>query len=95
MQRSRPRLRLNLAPASHNGALSIVFSDARGPDRVFDQVIVEATFAVIQMGAERHPLLSEMAAQLSAQAGRPVNFMIFESVEAAMSRAPSILIPHP
>ena len=72
MQRSRPRLRLNLAPASHNGALSIVFSDARGPDRVFDQVIVEATFAVMQMGAERCRLAEQVIARSTTICFRPL-----------------------
>ena len=40
----------------------VLFSDARGPDRVFDQVIVEATFAVMQMGAERCPLAEQVIA---------------------------------
>jgi RHS repeat-associated protein len=35
--------------------------------------------------------LSDLAEQLSNQAGRPVNFMIYETTEAALSRAPSIL----
>jgi hypothetical protein len=34
----------------------VLLSDARGPDRIFDQVIVEATFAMMEMGAERSPL---------------------------------------
>ncbi len=37
--------------------------------------------------------LTELSAQLSRQAGRPVNFMIFDTVEAATSRAPSIFVP--
>ena len=40
----------------------VLFSDARGPDRVFDQLIVEATFAVMQMGAERCPLAEQVIA---------------------------------
>ncbi len=40
----------------------VLFSDARGPDRIFDQVIVEATFAVMQMGAERSPLAEQVIA---------------------------------
>src|SRR5262249_27585576 len=37
--------------------------------------------------------LAEVNAELSAQAGREVNFMIFQSAEAATARAPSILVP--
>jgi uncharacterized protein RhaS with RHS repeats len=37
--------------------------------------------------------LDGLAKQLSELAGRPVNFMIYQSVEAATKRAPSILIP--
>jgi filamentous hemagglutinin len=35
----------------------------------------------------------DLSTQLSAQAGRPVNFMIYNSTTTAVSRAPSILIP--
>lgn len=35
--------------------------------------------------------LSGMRAQLSGMAGRPVNFMIYESIEGAMARSPSLL----
>jgi hypothetical protein len=34
--------------------------------------------------------LSDLAAQLSQEAGRPVNFMIFDTMETAMKKAPSI-----
>jgi len=37
--------------------------------------------------------LSDVATQLSGQAGRPVNFMIYGTTDAAVSRAPSILVP--
>ena len=40
----------------------VLFSDARRPDRIFDEVIVEATFAVMQMGAERSPLAEQVIA---------------------------------
>ena len=36
--------------------------------------------------------LTDLAARLSSLAGRPVNFMIFDSVAGAISRAPSILV---
>lgn len=37
--------------------------------------------------------LSDVASQLSGQAGRPVNFMIYGTTDAAVSRVPSILVP--
>ncbi|MDR0779521.1 MAG: hypothetical protein LBF16_02355, partial [Pseudomonadales bacterium] len=37
--------------------------------------------------------LFDLSTQLSTQVGRPVNFMIYQSMEAAVERAPSILIP--
>jgi RHS repeat-associated protein len=37
--------------------------------------------------------LKDLAQKLSSQAGRDVNFMIFDSVETATSRAPSIGVP--
>jgi hypothetical protein len=37
--------------------------------------------------------LGDLVAQLSDAAGRPVNFMLFDSIEAAMSRGPSIVVP--
>ena len=37
--------------------------------------------------------LTSLTRDLSAAAGRPVNFMIFESAEAALAKAPSILVP--
>ena len=49
----------------------VLFSDARGPDRVFDQVIVEATFAVMQMGAERCRLAEQVIARSTTICFRP------------------------
>jgi hypothetical protein len=37
--------------------------------------------------------LRDLSTQLSGQAGRPVNFMIYNSTEAAVQRAPSIVFP--
>jgi RHS repeat-associated protein len=37
--------------------------------------------------------LSGVAGDLSQMAGRPVNFMVFQSAEVAMSRSPSIVLP--
>jgi hypothetical protein len=37
--------------------------------------------------------LTDIASQLSNQAGRPVNFMIFDSAATATTKAPSILVP--
>lgn len=37
--------------------------------------------------------LKDLANRLSAQSGREVNFMIYKTSEAAMSRAPSMVIP--
>ena len=37
--------------------------------------------------------LSDLSAQLSSQTGREVHFMIFETLEHATSRAPSVLLP--
>jgi hypothetical protein len=37
--------------------------------------------------------LTDIASQLSKQAGRPVNFMIFDSTATATAKAPSILVP--
>jgi hypothetical protein len=37
--------------------------------------------------------LGDLATSLSSSAGRPVNFMIFDSVPGATSRAPSIVVP--
>jgi filamentous hemagglutinin len=37
--------------------------------------------------------LSKLAVQLSQSAGRPVNFMIFDTLETAVNRAPSIVVP--
>jgi len=37
--------------------------------------------------------LGDVAGQLGVQAGRPVNFMIFQSFDAAILRAPSIPVP--
>jgi filamentous hemagglutinin len=37
--------------------------------------------------------LSDLSKQLSLEAGRPVNFMIFDGVKAATNKAPSILVP--
>jgi hypothetical protein len=45
-------------------------------------------------GAELEQLgLSGMNAELSQAVGRPVNFMIYQSAEAAISRSPSIVVP--
>ena len=37
--------------------------------------------------------LSGLNSQLSTQAGRPVNFMIYQSIDDAVGRSPSIVIP--
>jgi filamentous hemagglutinin len=37
--------------------------------------------------------LTELRQQLSEQAGRPINFMIFDSVESAVGRSPGIIVP--
>jgi filamentous hemagglutinin len=37
--------------------------------------------------------LRDLANSLSAQAGRPVNFMIYRTTESAIHRAPSMLFP--
>lgn len=37
--------------------------------------------------------LTDLSSQLASQAGREVNFMVYRSVEAAMQRSPSIIIP--
>lgn len=37
--------------------------------------------------------LTEVQQQLSVLAGRPVSFMVFESLEAALAKAPSIIVP--
>jgi hypothetical protein len=37
--------------------------------------------------------LSDLAAQLSQAAGRPVNFMIFDTIQTAINKGPSILVP--
>jgi hypothetical protein len=37
--------------------------------------------------------LRQLADELALEAGRPVNFMVFESVDAATSKAPSIIVP--
>lgn len=37
--------------------------------------------------------LSPLATKLSTQAGRPVNFMIYRSIDDAMNRSPSIIVP--
>lgn len=37
--------------------------------------------------------LAELAARLSGLAGRPVNFMVFDSIARALSRGPSIVVP--
>ncbi|WP_079189073.1 RHS repeat domain-containing protein [Streptomyces kebangsaanensis] len=44
-------------------------------------------------GADLHRMgLDDVAATLSSEVGRPVNFMIYGSTEAATSRAPSIIV---
>lgn len=37
--------------------------------------------------------LRDLSVQMSAQAGRPVNFMIYRTTETAVERAPSIVLP--
>jgi filamentous hemagglutinin len=37
--------------------------------------------------------LTQLASELSAQAGRKVSFMIYQSPAAAVQRAPSISLP--
>lgn len=37
--------------------------------------------------------LKDLSSKLSAQAGREVNFMIYDSAAAALSRAPSVSLP--
>ena len=37
--------------------------------------------------------LGDLATSLSSSAGRPVNFMIFDSVAGATGRGPSIVVP--
>jgi hypothetical protein len=37
--------------------------------------------------------LTQLSTQLSQQAGRPVNFMIYRSIEEAIARSPSIVVP--
>jgi filamentous hemagglutinin len=37
--------------------------------------------------------LKELASKLSAQAGREVNFMIYDSAATASNRAPSVVLP--
>jgi filamentous hemagglutinin len=37
--------------------------------------------------------LRDLSAQMSSQAGRPVNFMIYGTTESAVQRAPSIILP--
>ncbi len=37
--------------------------------------------------------LRELSQEMSAQAGRPVNFMIYRTAESALERAPSIVLP--
>ena len=39
--------------------------------------------------------LSDVANQLSQMTGRPVNFMVYESADAAMARSPSLVVPNP
>ena len=38
--------------------------------------------------------LRDLSLQMSAQAGRPVIFMIYRTTESALQRAPSIILPH-
>ena len=45
-------------------------------------------------GAELEKLgLTDLAEQLTNLAGRPVNFMIYQTIEAAAERSPSIIVP--
>lgn len=37
--------------------------------------------------------LTDLSSQLSQQAGRPVNFMIYRSIDDALGRSPTILVP--
>jgi hypothetical protein len=37
--------------------------------------------------------LSDLRASLTEAAGRPVNFMIYKSIEDALARSPSIIVP--
>jgi filamentous hemagglutinin len=37
--------------------------------------------------------LRDLSVQMSTQAGRPVNFMIYRTTESAVQRAPSIVLP--
>ena len=39
--------------------------------------------------------LTQLSAQLALDAGRPVNFMIFKSIDDAISRSQSIILPRP
>jgi hypothetical protein len=37
--------------------------------------------------------LTDLSTQLSVQIGRPVNFMIYSSIDEAMQRSPTIVVP--
>lgn len=39
--------------------------------------------------------LTQVSKQLAEQAGRPVNFMIYRSIDDAITRSPSIVVPRP
>ncbi|PPQ39855.1 hypothetical protein SAMN06265338_101746 [Rhodoblastus acidophilus] len=77
------------------------FDIALAGDKLF-QVAQDAGIALRSAGTRTGPLdeaaleklgLSNVSMQLSQQAGRPVNFMIYNSTSTAISRAPSIVVP--
>ncbi len=57
-------------PASGWPMKSQFFSDGRGADGVFDEVIVEAALAVAQMGGERLPVIEQIRAGLADEQSR-------------------------
>jgi RHS repeat-associated protein len=77
------------------------FDVALGGDEIFGAAVDDG-FALRSGGIRTGPLsaidvqtlgLSGVRSSLSAFAGRPVNFMIFRSIEDAVERGPSITIP--
>lgn len=77
------------------------FDIALSSPELFEQVRAVGV-GLRQQGSRTGPLmpehlerlgLSSLSTQLSKQAGREVNFMIYRSMEDAVGRSPTILVP--
>lgn len=88
----RRRLRMSGGSATSTSRLAARTSTPLRSMAASDFAVVASEPVPMALDLERLGL-TQLRADLSELAGRPVNFMIYRSVEDALERSPSILVP--